>query len=447
MTAAPARGRTSFDSTSALIALAWAAIVGPTLVQSLTAPKYRAAVSDQVAYSPVASLTNLTLTLMLVSACVLILIRRLRDLPVDGRGVLLVLLLPWIYQVSRDLYADTTPKLGGLLYPLIVLTVWALRPSIDRLSLLGYLVGLTAVISLLMGALLPAKGIFSSVAGEVISPDKEILPWGVLVGPFTNGNNLGQFLALGAPAIALIPRRWVRLALGALTVLAIVWTSSRSSLAALVVGTVVALGLAATPRRARAGVAAAIVAAGVFVVAYLPLTTTRNDAFTNRGYIWRASMGYWADQPWTGLGSQWYAQSAKYANNIGGTAYHGHNQFVQLLVLGGIVNLVLFSLVLVLLLRAAAVSAAAGRVVPTAFLAMLCTAGTLEVAFSFVHRSFMLPVTLLPLAVFAFSAVRSAPAPAPFPAQRDPADLTEPVGTGAVPDGLTRPGAHPSPVP
>ncbi|MBK6873153.1 MAG: hypothetical protein IPG94_17795 [Kineosporiaceae bacterium] len=117
----------------------------------------------------------------------LILFRRFDSLPTDGRTVLLVLLLPWVYQVTRDLYEPAPPRLGLVVYPVIVITMWVLRPRLEQLSTLGYLIGLTAALSLVLAVAWPTKGILVSAAGTVVTPDKQILPWGILIGPFTDG--------------------------------------------------------------------------------------------------------------------------------------------------------------------------------------------------------------------------------------------------------------------
>lgn len=397
----------------------------PSLVQSFTAPKNRTFTSDTGTVSAASSLVNVALTVALTGLLLLLLVRYLNDLPVDRRGVLVVLLLPWAYQVSRDAFAGTSLRLGGLLYPLLVVVIWILRPKLEQLAILGYLIGLTAVISLLMGALDPTKGILSSVTGTIITPDKQLLPWGILIGPLTDGNPLGQFLALGLPAAIYIRHRGLRWSILVLTSFAVLWTSNRSSLAALGVGLVVSGLLKLAPRgtkRLSTGVILIFLAA---VVAYLPLVTNQNDAFTNRGYIWSASLRHWQDHPLIGLGSQWYSQSAKYANNIGPTAFHGHNQFVQLLVLGGLINLALVGVMLIALIRVAARWVEfRGVTVPAAFLAMLLTSGALEVSLSFVHRSFLLPVTVLTISYMCFAEEERIDDLAPPPAAADQAEPT-----------------------
>jgi hypothetical protein len=392
------------QSAALVIVLTWAAVVMPSLVQSYTATKSRNFTSDVQVASAASSLVNLALSLALTGLLLLLLVRYLNELPSDRRGVLLVLLLPWLYQVSRDAFAGTSLRIGGLLYPLIVVVIWILRPKLRQLAILGYLIGLTALISVLMGALDPAKGILSSTEGSIITPDKQLLPWGILIGPVTDGNPLGQFLALGLPAAVYIRSRGWRWSIFLVTSFAVLWTSNRSSLAALLVGLGVAALLKLAPHGTKRFGTALIIGIAAVVVAYLPLTTTANDSFTNRGYIWTASLRHWSDHPLIGLGSQWYSQSAKYANNIGPTAFHGHNQFVQVLVLGGLINLVLVGVLLIALVRVAARWAEFRAVRgPAAFLAMMLTSGALEVSLSFVHRSFLFPVTALTITYMCFA--------------------------------------------
>ena len=222
-------------------------------------------------------------------------------------------------------------------------------------------------------------------------------------------------MAIGIVAAAFIPRRAIRLALIAATALAVLWTSSRSSLFALAIAAIIATLVRLTARGLRGWVVGGVLAALAAVVVALPLTATTNEAFTNRGYIWRASLQAWAVDPWFGLGSQWYAQSARYANNIGSTAYHGHNIFVQLLVLGGIVNVVLVALLVATVAFAAVTRMVNGEgAAPAVLVAAILVSGSLEVSLSFVHLSSLLPVTAVPIGVVVLGASH------PLPKRRAP---------------------------
>jgi hypothetical protein len=398
-----------FDPTSPLIGLCWAVVVIPRLVQSFTAPKYRTTVDAPVPYSRLADHSERGLGVLLVLLCVFIVLRGARNLPSDRRGVLVCLIAPWIFMVSRDLYLTGHPHIDGTIYPFLVLAIWVLRPRIERLSLLGYLVGATALLSVLMGTFTPAKGVFAAYTGALIQPEKQILPWGILVGPFTDANNLGQFLVLGLPAVAFIRGRTMRWLIAALTVFAIVWTSSRSSITAVVVGTLVALLLAlVTPanRRVPSQLLLLITTAALVII---PVTATSDTAFTNRGYIWKTSLQEWHRNLFLGHGSGWYASVAKFANSLGGNAFHGHNQFVQTVVVGGICYLALTALMLAVLIHAAGDWAAHAIDYPAVYLAMFLTSCTLEVSFGVVDRGFLIAVTVLPIAFLALCDRSGAP--------------------------------------
>jgi uncharacterized membrane protein YeaQ/YmgE (transglycosylase-associated protein family) len=421
-----------------LILLAFAVVVLPRLLQTLTQPKYRASVGgDGPPESPLAHHIEQLLTYTLIAWCLWAALQSAGEVRRERRATLVLMLAPWVYIVIRDFYLGHIPHSVQSVYPVVVFAVWRMRPRIDTLGLVGHLTGWTAIISVAIGAFLPAKGVFSQVSGELIAPEKQILPWGVLVGIFTNGNNLGQFLVLGLPAIGFIRRRWVRYVMAGFIVFAIVWTSSRGSLAAIVVGLVGAWVLRALRRDARASASATLVVIAGLVVAILPFTAKTNDAYTNRGYIWRLSLQEWSRDPLFGLGSDWYQAIGKYANLLPSTAFHGHNQVVQTLVVGGIVNLVVvLGMVLVLVVRAARWSRVP-VLFPTVYLAMLFVTCTLEVSFGFVDRAFVLAVTVIPVAFIAFAAeplpAKPVSAPAqPPPGSRLPAPATRARSTAAL---------------
>jgi hypothetical protein len=379
--------------------IAWTSVIVPRVVQSLTAPKYRTSVGDPVPYRLPASLTSTALSLLLAGWCLALILQRLRNLPTDRGLALAAMAAPWIYLVVRDVYRGRLPDLASILYLVLVVAVWAARPRLDRLALLGWLVGASAVISIVLGALNPEKGVFTAIDGSAIAPEKQILPWGILVGPFTQGNNLGQFLALGLPAIAFIPRRSARALIAAVTVFAIVWTSSRSSIFGLVAGTMVSVTLGVTPKRFARVISIPILVTLATLIAVIPLSAKDNGAFTNRGYVWRASLArWWAEDPIFGFGSRWYS-----AAGLGSTAYHGHNQLVHSLVVGGLVNIVLVTCMIATLIILAAQWARRGVNYPAVFVAMLLVGSIVDVTFGFVDRGYLLATAVIQAAFVAFS--------------------------------------------
>lgn len=399
------------DAAVALIVLVWAMYAMPRLVQSLTGTKRRATVGDVLPLNPLAVKLELLLLLLVCALCAFIILRGTAALPVDRRVPLVLMLAPWVYVVVRDLYVDHVPTRGGMLYPLLVVAIWILRPQLRKLAVLGYLVVLTAVICIALGTFLPESGIFISSAGTAVAPTKEILPLGILIGIFTDGNNLGQYLAVGLPTVMLIPRRAVRAAGIAVVLFAIVWTSSRSSLAAAALACGVWVLMTVSPSVLRRPMSWALVGVTAAVMIWWPLSAPADDALTNRGAIWRHSLETWRDNPWFGSGSNWYSVLPQHVGSLGGFAFHGHNQFVHTIATGGLVFLFLVAAMFLTLAWAASQWAVRGVFPPVALLVALFASSTLEVSFGFVDRAFLVAVTVLPLMFTVF---------APFPERGSP---------------------------
>jgi hypothetical protein len=398
---APRAGRV--DQTVVLMVLTWLAVVLPRFVQSLTAPKHEALINDAIPYSASTSFLSHLLTVMVIGWSVLVVVRRSANLPTDRRRVLVILLAPWIYLITRDLYAGVHLHLQDLEYPAIVIAVWVLRPPIRKLALLGYLGAALALISVLMGVFLKAKGLYHASSGDLVTLDKKILPWGILVGPLTSENNLGQALVLGLPLIGFARSRIVRVVVIALTGYAIIWTASRSSIAALAVGGLIALALQVPGRKLRQIVAAVLLLAAGLVMIAIPVSTSDGTAFSNRGYIWITSLRAWSQHRVFGLGGQWYSSLAKYEEGLGGAAFHGHNTFVQMAVVGGAVCLVLVTAMAVVSLGSAVRWVGRGVNVPAVLLGTFFVSATLEWSFAFYDRDFLLAVTVLPMAMILFA--------------------------------------------
>lgn len=389
---------------SVIVVLAWTAVVLPRLVQSLHVDKRRATLENPLPSSTLAQLVELACEAALLLACLVVVLSRLGRLPVGGGRGLALLLAPWVYTILRSLYLGQLPvQPSQLLYPAVVIALWATQPRMEQLAVLGRLHALTVAISLGLGAVLPAKGVYQSIEGGLVDPDKALLPVGILIGPLTDGNNLAQVLVLGLPLVAFLHPRSLRWAVGALTVLALVWTSSRSALVAVAVGGVVWLVLRRGTPLGRQLLSGAVLVMLAVAVAVLPLFTTRPGAFTNRGTIWRTSLSAWADAPLFGLGADWYSASARFDDGLGGFAFHGHNQLVHSLVTGGIVGVLLLALLTAAVIASATRWAARGVIVPTVYTAVLLVTCLLEVSYGAVDRGFLLAVVVVPVAVIAMS--------------------------------------------
>lgn len=404
-----------------LVCLAWAWVVIPRAAQSLGAPKSRSYISGVLTYTPLAKTSHTLLTLALFALCLTILVLSARDLQRAHVGILILVLLPWVYQVVRDEYAGQPLHKTTFVYPLVVLAVWALRPRIEDLSVLGYLTGIMALLGMVLGVLLPSAGIYHQNPVSILLEEKQIVPGGILVGVLTSGNNLGQFLIMGFPSIALIKSRVWRSVLGAACVYAIVWAACRSAMGGLVAVIVVALLLRAVPPAARGFVGAAAVASSLAAVVALPVLTENPLAFTNRGFIWQHSLAAWHQDPLFGLGSNWYSLIGSTSQTLGGSVFHGHNQYVHALVIGGVVLAVLLGLVVLLAMRAAARLAKSGSNFGVLYLVAFMAACLLEVSFELVDRDFLLPVMVVPLASILFARQSAPITPATAPAVKPPA--------------------------
>jgi O-antigen ligase len=311
--------------------------------------------------------------------------------------------LPWIYLQLRNWTLTDPLQLSQLIYPIVAIAIWALRPDLSEFALLGYLVGVVAVISIVIGFLAPSQGILRSAEGLVITQDKMLLPFGILVGIFTHGNNLGQYLVLGVPMVAVIRHRFTRVLLIIAVCFALVWSAARASLITFIVVIMVTGAVALLSARVRGLPARLIVMTPFAVAALLPLLTSDPSAFTNRGFVWMASLDAWASNPFFGLGSRYYQELGRTSESLGGSVFHGHNQLVHLLVTGGLVSVILVALMLFFAIDAAARWAERGRLVAVAYLTALAGVCTLEVSLVFVDNFFLFPVVVVPLAIILFS--------------------------------------------
>ena len=405
-----------------VLVTAWAVL--PKVVQTVTASKYRLRV-DEAEPPPTAYTALVTdlLTAALLGFCLLVVLDGLRRNPRRGLLGVTLLLAPWAWVQVRGFTLDLLPRVSDLVYPAVVVAVWVVRPGLRHLRLLGYLAGAVAVVAVLVGVLLPEKGLFRALDGNVITSEKAVLPSGVLVGIFTHGNILGQYLLLGLPLIALVPRPVVRTALLAVALLGLVWSAARSSVGGAAALALVAAVLSLLPPARRAVPGRLVVWAALGLVLVLPFVTTTPGAFTNRGGIWVVSLAHWRDHPWVGNGTDFYTRIAQTTGDLGGTVYHGHNEVVQLLVTGGVVLAVLTAL-LVLAAVQRATRTPGGVQVGVALALALAGASLLEVSLQFESGGLFLPVLLLPLATLLVGEPLLAE---PFPRRRRPVAPATPV--------------------
>jgi hypothetical protein len=384
-------------------------IVVPRVIQSLTASKHLANIGvDSPPLTGPAYLASSGLELAVIGLCVFIVFDVAKDAHPGPVGALALMLVPWVYLTARDMFTGLDPAKASYIYPLIAALLWLLRPRIEVLRYLGYVAGVSAVISIAIAVVLPSRGILLSSTGELVGQGKEIFSSGILIGFLTHGNTLGQFLALGLPFIGMVPRRWLRWALFAVTAFALIWTAARSILGAVLIGLLaVAISAALDPITRRWLMP--VVAMVPFVIGgIVPFLVSNPHTFANRGLVWAVSFTWWHQSVLTGNGSLWYGRVGKTSDEVAASVGNGHNQLVHLLVTGGVVlAVIVFAQVIVAAVKVGEM-AAAGRLVPVAYLGTLAGACVLEKAFAIVDNTPMLLVTVVPLTVLICSDLSSA---------------------------------------
>ncbi len=392
-----------------LIVALWLRGVGALVALSYTVEKRFVVAGDEALVSALSSAVSQGFYILVIAICAAAVLFRLNDITRPGLGRIAIMLLPWLWLMTRNAYSGLATA-DSLLYPFLILALAALRPSPKVLGAVGILVGLTGAAALAMGAFSPDAGILHEADGEIRLRDKETIPgWGLLQGMFTSENSLGQFLSIGFASILFVRPVWLRVPLGAAALIAIYWSSSRSSFLTLIVSlgaaSIVWFVLALGFRRFASRIARVAIAVCILVVTLLPLYPWSDDAFTDRGVIWTVSLAEWGDRAGMfGFASDWYGQMAQTETSpLHGGAVHGHNEVVQLLVTGG------FVLALLAFVWIAAVSwelTDARRrwiAASTALVMAIVASGTLEVSISFVDRSVLWSVSIVPVAILFFS--------------------------------------------
>lgn len=378
----------------------------PLFVESYVNPKgFRPITDAPPPPDPTLELVTLLCNALMLLTCAAIGVLRLRRLR-RLAGPILLLVAAWVAAVAGLVLADTSVNRGVVLFPAICAAVALLRPGVAMVRALGWVVlGLVAV-SVVMALVSPDAGLYFREASR--RDEKFVWDYGILVGPYRTGNNLGLVLAVGLPFVLQLPRRWVRVVGTVATVLALAWTFSRTSELAAVAGAGVWAVLTLLPRltggrgpdavaRLRGALAAAGLAVLALAVLALPFVTPSATAFNNRAGFWQQGIDAWLERPLLGWGADYYLQLARSADNLGGFAYHAHNQTAQLLVTGGIVLLALVGLAVAWACVVAVRLAAAGNAWPAAFLAAFLVSAAFEVPLGIVDRGMFYPAVLVPL--------------------------------------------------
>ncbi|WP_460772540.1 O-antigen ligase family protein [Microbacterium sp. GXF7504] len=398
-----------------IIVLLWVRSVGQLIALSLTVDKVSQGVGEEAASSALSSAVSQGAYVALLAVCGVAVLFHLNDITRPGLWRIAVMLVPWLWQLTRGAYAGQVAP-DALLYPLLVLALAALRPRPRVLAAVGVLVGLTAIVAVVLGFVAPDAGIVREADGtERVRSDKALFPsLGLLQGMFTSENTLAGFLVLGVASILLVRPLWLRLLLLAGTAFAIAWSSSRGGLITLAVVAVVGLviaGLRLYERMRAASLLARLGAAGALAVAAaLPFLGWDDDAFSVRGVIWNVSLEQWTEHAlWFGLDAEWYTRMALTETSpLHAGAVHAHNDVLQMLVTGGLVLGVLFIAWFCVIGYDITRVGTPLLTVAAMLLIAIATSGALEVVSGFVTGSRQWVGGLVPLCVLFFAPKREA---------------------------------------
>lgn len=391
-----------------IIFVAWAFAAVPALAQKLLGENRQLVLNRESADLAIVAQSRIALAVLLLATCAFSLWQSRLDCIKGSRVSLWCFLLPFFVFGTAELLRGNSVSISALIYPILVLTFWRCGPSVHCLSTLGICGGATASVSLVLGLFYPGLGLYYNYDGELATVDKGLFSDNLLSGIFGSANNLGQFLALSFGCALLIARRgWRWWAIGSM-IWAICWSGSRSSIVVVVV--VLLLGLLTSGIKAAwmKAVSATSIATTFLLCLLLPFFDSMDPgSFTGRGNMWRAGIAAWEKEPIWGLGAAWYREVAQTNSSFGQLAakflFHGHNQFLHILVTGGAITLGL-TMVLVLFVAARAIQLtdqglAIGTMVVVAFL----TSGLLELNLGYLDRSLFLVTALVPLAVIGLS--------------------------------------------
>lgn len=408
-----------------VIVLAWARAVGPNVVQYATAGRPELlnpweALPDQQA---LASQTATLLTWALVAVAALAAVQYTTN--TEGRGsdaFLVVSLLPWIAILWSSYHNGQGVTGLAFVYPLLVVAIWQARPPISVLATLGRLVVLTAAASLLVGWVAPD---LVTVTNAGFLSKVPFVDTAALAGPFTHPNQLGSFLSLGLPAVLLLgdpstQQRWRGRAVAVCIVLgAVAWSASRTSMVTAVA--VLAIWVCARAIKspsARRQLALVAFATVIVTMVYLPLAAQNVFAFNSRGRVWIGTLTRWSEEQWFGGGPDAYRNLMENGQQLGPYAFHGHNLFVDGLLVGGLFYLAALAILVLTAATRAARAYSTGTAVFLAIVLAFLVDGVLEVSTNFWLLSPTGLVVWLTLNLVLFASPSLPPGVVPSPRDR-----------------------------
>lgn len=287
------------------------------------------------------------------------------------------------------------------MFIVIGIALWSIGLQWSDLEVIGYIVGILALLTLAMTVVTSHAWMYGDA--QSIADTKALLGSKILAGPFSQMNNLGMSMAAGFPFVLLIRHKGWRTILLVTVLLACVLSASRTSLIALCVTVVAFIVLTAcrTPKHRKRATLAGLTALAAAVV-WIPLVTSNPGAYTSRGEIWMKSITLWTSNWTTGSSTFAYVGDGAVADVIGRSTYHGHNLFVTIVTMGGVL-LTVCCVPLLVAVMSRTVNTLNHSIVPALFIVIIASMSITEMPLrfdDFTGASWITWTALLSIALF-----------------------------------------------
>lgn len=297
----------------------------------------RTTVSFGLATAPAPQVVTQARSAIVVLVAIILAVSILRSLlnrsgPSRRFAILVAALAPGATLGLSAIGAGLDLGLNSFVFALLAVAAWLRGVGKQTLRLLAALGALTAVVSVVLAVTAPELVLVARGTGSI--DEKAIIGSTLLAGPFAAPNTLGTAMLLLFPMVAFLRTRLMQVVAGASIVLALTWSASRTSLAAWALLLLVGLLFKVGARWVLPVVVASLAILGLV----LPFQSQSADDFTGRGRIWAGSIAAWREAPWLGQGPDYYSTAGQFINDMGRTAFHGHNMWVNALATGGLLH-------------------------------------------------------------------------------------------------------------
>ncbi|WP_374223905.1 O-antigen ligase family protein [Rhodococcus sp. KRD175] len=378
---------------SLLIFSAWAYGVVPNYLNIVSSGRGEVLTTNVRVISGTAQVMG-QLFLLLTAACAVALLINTMSRPSTLHyPAIMLLLLPFILLSISSITNAGGYSIYSLVYPLVVIALWRAQVGLSVLATVGWLTVFLAIASL-------ALGLINKEIGTAPAPIEggKVIWDSLLAGPHSHPNVLGLALSLGLPFVPLIKQLPVKVVGTALIAVALVWSGNRNSIFA--GGAVLLIWLLISCTRRKKWVILPIII-GTAMTIMTPILSNNAADFSFRGRIWNASLLRAHESPLFGLGPRFYQLIARFRNELGQTAFSGHNAYVHTVTTGGIATTLAVVLLLTLIAKRS-IESTSSDFVPALFITGLIFNSWLQNPGTYSGLDVMSYAFFIPMAILLF---------------------------------------------